>query len=312
MLTILFATRNGARLLPEVLSSYTRLISPAGGWRLVAIDNGSSDDTARVLGTFTERLPLTILDEPRPGKNVALNKGLGAIAGDLVVFTDDDTFPRPDWLVALCQAAAQHPEAALFGGAIVPRWESPPPDWIKRVVPAGPVFTLTTASGHVEGPIDPGLIFGPNMAVRAEIFAKGFRFDETIGPKSGASYAMGSESEFTARVAGAGYGTWFCAAAIVEHFIRTTQLDRRWILKRAVRYGRGQYRLKDRFANPPPPRWFGAPRYFYRQALAESAALLGAMIWGDADSRFRAEWALNLRFGQILEARAFARAAHLT
>ena len=47
--------------------------------------------------------------EPEAGKNIALNAGLAFVSGDLVVLTDDDAIPRPDWLVRLRQAADSNP-----------------------------------------------------------------------------------------------------------------------------------------------------------------------------------------------------------
>jgi len=48
MLTVLFATRNGARTLPGVLDSYLKMSVPAGGWKLIIVDNGSTDSTPDV------------------------------------------------------------------------------------------------------------------------------------------------------------------------------------------------------------------------------------------------------------------------
>ena len=68
----------------------------------------------------------------------------------------------------------------------------PAQHWLLTWVPKGPTFTLVNPL--TEGPINPRLAYGPNMAIRAEIFHSGYRFDEAIGPK-GANYAMGSEGE---------------------------------------------------------------------------------------------------------------------
>ena len=87
MLTVLIATYNGAKTLPEVLSAYCALEPPDGGWKLVIVDNGSTDHTKEIVATFRHHLPLTYLYEPRQGKNTALNTGLSNISGDLVVLT---------------------------------------------------------------------------------------------------------------------------------------------------------------------------------------------------------------------------------
>ena len=193
MLTVFIATRDGAETLPRTLSGYTRLVSPEGGWKLVLVDNGSEDDSARIARSFGERLPLVLLGEPRRGKNRALNRGLAELEGDLAVFSDDDAIPEPDWLVRLRAAADCHREYAVFGGRILPLWDTPPADWILQWVRTAPVFALTD-SGLEEGPCDATKVWGPNMAIRASWFRGGYRFDERIGPNGSATYAMGGET----------------------------------------------------------------------------------------------------------------------
>src|SRR5262249_39930913 len=134
MLTVIFATRNGAQTLPRVLEAYCHLQNPDGGWRLVVVDNGSTDETLRVLEDFRSSLPLTITTEHKPGKNAALNAGIELVLGDLVVLTDDDAIPKPDWLVRMRQVSAANLEFGVFGGAVLPRWEAEPPRWIRSSI----------------------------------------------------------------------------------------------------------------------------------------------------------------------------------
>src|SRR5215469_7473654 len=140
MLTVVFATRDRSNLLSKVLESFCQLREPSGGWKLVAVDNGSKDDTARLLESFADRLPMRTIFEATPGKNNALNAALQFIEGDLAVFTDDDVFPRVDWLVQLRTAADTHPAYSIFGGLILPRWEVRPPSWVAWI-DFSPVFT---------------------------------------------------------------------------------------------------------------------------------------------------------------------------
>lgn len=241
MMTVVFATRNRAAGLARVLGAFARLLPPPGGWRLVVVDNGSTDSTPQVAAGFAARLPLTLLSAPVPGKNRALNMALPALAGELAVFTDDDVLPEPDWLVRLHAAAAQRPGASLFGGTVLPEWPSPPPAWLREDAVA---FSVLYAQNiRPEGPCGAPDIFGPNMAVRAGVFAAGLRFAEAVGPDaSNPRYAMGSETELLRRLAAAGHHGWFVAAARVRHIIRPEQMEERWILERAYRYGIGEGR----------------------------------------------------------------------
>jgi glycosyltransferase involved in cell wall biosynthesis len=301
MLTVLFATRNNAQVLREVLETYCRLQPPPRGWKLVVVDNASTDQSRDIILSFQHRLPLTCLSEETLGKNVALNTGLSAMEGDLVVLTDDDAFPRPDWLVRMRATVDSHPSYAIFGGLVVPRWETAPPAWILAWVPLAPVFALTDPS-VAEGPTGSQNVFGPNMAVRAQAFASGHRFDSRIGPR-GTSYAMGSESEFVRRLVRQGYAVWHTHDAVVEHFIREFQLQRSWILRRAIRYGRGQYRMAQALAVKHPVFWWGVPRYLFRELFVHAIHVAKGFFSFDQGELFRAQWGFNFVRGEIMEAR---------
>ena len=302
MLTVLFTTHNGIRTLRPVLDAYLALQTPQGGWKLVIVDNASTDGSADIVAAYRGRLPLILLSEEKLGKNAALNAGLAHVEGDLVVLTDDDALPRSDWLVNIRSAADSHSAYSIFGGVVLPHWEITPPDWILKWVPLGPVFTLTPPSMRDE-PMDPSLVFGPNMAVRTKVFEDGFRFDSTIGPQ-GKNYAMGSETEFVRRLARHGHRAWHISNAVVEHWIRDFQMTRSWILGRAIRFGRGAYRLRRLEQQAQMPSWFGVPRYLFRETLRQAALLSKALLISSGERAFRARWELNVLRGQITEAYA--------
>jgi glycosyltransferase involved in cell wall biosynthesis len=296
-------TRDGQRTLPRVLEAYGDLEPLEGGWRLLVVDNGSTDATGEILRSFAGKLPLTCVFEAQRGQNRARNTALGTIEGDLVVFTDDDAIPRRDWLAHLRRAADDHPDFAIFGGTILPRWESPPEDWILRWVPPGAGFALTDPVWE-EGPIRSSWVFSPNMAIRASVFRDGHRFDERFGPREG-SYPMGSETELTQRLTRGGLRAWHVKRAIVEHVIRPYQLTPKWLHGRAVRFGRGQYRLASRYQRPRAI--FGVPAGPIRGVLSSAARLALAKWRRDPEATFRWRWTLGCSIGSALEAGAVQR-----
>lgn len=300
MLTVIFATHNGMRTLPTVLDAYLRLQAPKGGWKVIVVDNASTDRSSETVRSFTDRLPLTVISEKKPGKNAALNAALPLVEGDLVVLTDDDTIPAPDWLVRLRSAADDHPNYTIFGGAVLPHWEVPPPEWVVKWVPPEPVFTLTKPSLK-DGPVENHVVVGPNMAVRAKVFEDGFLFDPTIGPQ-GSNYAMGSETEFVKRLGRHGHAAWHVSTARVEHFIRDFQMTKPWILRRAIRLGRGLYRIGQEESTNALPSWRGVPRYLFKEMARESAILAGGLMTFRGETVFRARWNLNVLRGQVMEA----------
>jgi glycosyltransferase involved in cell wall biosynthesis len=301
MLTVVMATFNGERTLPTVLSAYEALFEPAGGWNLVVVDNDSSDGTPDVLSRFSSVLPMTVLKCCARGKNRALNFGLQAVKGDLVVFTDDDAVPRRNWLQELRHAADHQVEFDLFGGTILPRWERTPEQWHLHWVQQGPVYTLTDPN-QPEGPMPARNAWGPNMAVRARVFEAGHRFEESIGPMAGVSYRMGSETEFTRRMESAGFRAWFVPAAIVEHMIRSFQMERQWVLARATRYGKGLcYRNADELLSGA--RFQVLPRHQWRKIAETAVQLMIAKLFRRQEQAFHHSWTLRCKWGYFTELR---------
>ena len=300
MLTVLLATKDRAAVLRQTLEAFCLLQQPPSGWKLIVVDNGSADQTSAVLDSFVSRLPLQTIREPRGGKNSALNAGLACIEGDLVALTDDDVFPRADWLVELRKAADLQSAYSIFGGAIVPRWEVAPPPWVEWVEQAG-MYTVTDPAMK-EGEIAPFLVFGPNMAIRSALFQSGVRFDPSFGPQK-SSYPMGSETELAVRLDQQGYKAWHVPAAVVEHFIRRNQICKSWVLRRAIRLGRGSFRLWYMDTTWDDHRWFGVPRHYFRRILEEEMAVMGAWLRSNERQLFSARWKRNYLWGHVVEAR---------
>lgn len=273
-----FATRNGARTLPAVLAAHAAL-RPLGSGQLIVVDNGSADATPRILAEAAERYPalqLTVLRQPEPGKNRALNLALPFAAdADLVALTDDDAPPEPDWLERLAQAAATASRHGVFGGTIKLSWMAPPPDWIfDWGVPLDICFAANARAA--EGPVAASRIWGPNMAVRGALVRQGYRFDGCVGPDGTARYPMGSEVELTLRLEREGHPAWFAPRAAVHHMVRPEQMTVPWVLQRAYRCGLGAARVQlwRSGGHPAVPfplqlrRWvYGATAQLARRAL---------------------------------------------
>jgi glycosyltransferase involved in cell wall biosynthesis len=300
MLTVLMATHNGAATLPRVLGAYLEMSHPSGGWRLVVVDNASNDKTQEILKSFVGRLPLISLHTEQRGKNVALNIGLSQIDGDIVVLTDDDAVPEENWLVTWRNVADKQHDFDIFGGKINPIWPENLPIWIPRLVNLGATYAITPEE-LTSGPVPATQIWGPNMVIRTTVFRDGHRFNEEFGPQA-AQYIMGSEVEFTCRLEQLGHRAWFAADSIVGHIIRTNQLDRKWIIKRAYRLGRHMLH-QERGAIPPSTKLLrGAPRWKYRQLISAYINAWLGFARGNFDQKFLADWEISFLHGYLYEA----------
>jgi glycosyltransferase involved in cell wall biosynthesis len=238
-LTVLLASRNGGAVLPRTLDGYRRAATPPVGWKIVVVDNGSTDDTQQVIESFKASLPIEGLRQPVPGKNRALNTGLGAVEGRLAIITDDDAIPEPSFLVEWAKILKDDHGCELFGGSISPLFDTPPPSWL--LASRASFALMFSERDQPEGPIPAEEIYGPNMAVASSVLSRGFRFDEDLGPSGrDPEYPMGSETEFCRRLAAAGVRSWFVRDARVHHIVRPSQLTSANWAKRSYRCGKGR------------------------------------------------------------------------
>jgi glycosyltransferase involved in cell wall biosynthesis len=252
-LSVLVATRDRAESLARTLDSLAAQTPLDLDWEILVVDNGSVDETPRVLERFKATLPLIVLSVPSPGKNRALNRALEMACGRLLFFTDDDVIVSPGWLSALATAAERWPAAAIFGGPIEPVF---PPDtaaWIRD-----PDFVLASEAfgarrRSAEGYTDE-LPFGANLALRASVFDS-LRFDEAVGPVAGVSYAQGSEYELLTRLRRRGERIVHVPDAQVAHVILPHQVELEWLFGRAERIGRGSARVKRKRVPRTPVGW---------------------------------------------------------
>ena len=308
MITVIFSSYNGESTLDRMLTACCDLVSPDGGWKLVAVDNASTDRTREIMQSYERRLPLTIVHVEQRGKNWALNAAIDHVAGDLVVFTDDDVIPDKNWLCSLCESAHMHPEHDLFGGPILPHWPHPPEQWLLTDVPLGVTFALTDPALS-DGPISSDLIWGPNMAIRRSMLDQGMRFNTDVGPDGTGTYMMGSEMEFTRRLARNGAKSWFCASAKVQHMIRPHQLSAEWILQRAVRHGRSAY-FFDHPWPPAAPTVFGMERWILFQLMASRLKALRYHLQGRQSDSFKAMRLHCYTKGLLIQARSMQANTH--
>lgn len=84
----------------------------------IVVDDGSSDETPSVLAGFGEAIRAVRLEE-NAGFAAACNAGAAAAAGELLVFLNNDTEPRPGWLGALMEHADADAEAAVVGARLL-------------------------------------------------------------------------------------------------------------------------------------------------------------------------------------------------
>ena len=86
-ISIVLAARNEATRLPGRVANLQEL--PYEGRReIIVVSDGSTDQTHAALAAYTERGDIRLIEVPAGGKPLALNAGVAAATGDLIVFAD--------------------------------------------------------------------------------------------------------------------------------------------------------------------------------------------------------------------------------
>ena len=113
--TVVVATRDRVGFLRDCLGALARQ-SAAGRFDVVVVDNGSTDETPRVIADAAARgesVRGIFVAEPNRGK--ARNAGIAAAAADVVIFCDDDTVAPSGFVDAHLRARRAHSRSVVSG-----------------------------------------------------------------------------------------------------------------------------------------------------------------------------------------------------
>lgn len=184
----------------------------------MVVDNGSSDDTRRVLEEWQDGLRRKALRlEGNRGFAAACNAGARSTDSDFIVFLNNDTFVLPGWLPGLLEPFSQAEVAVTGSRLLYPNG---------RIQHAGVGFDdlaprhafVGVAAEHplVMTQRDWQAVTGASMAVRREVFERLDGFDE--------SYRNSFEDvDFCLRVIASGGRVVYCPGSVAYHFESMTE-----------------------------------------------------------------------------------------
>ncbi len=228
--SIIVCTYNRAESLAETLEALHKQKVPAGiNWEVIVVDNNSSDHTQAIITEKQQHWPrLRHEFESQQGLSHARNKGIACARGEIILFTDDDVLPEPDWLTQVLEGLEKH-QADACGGYIAPIWETPPPDWLTERFHG---FLAIRMDREDDYPIETAgqSPYGANMAFKKNVFEKVGLFDTCRGRK-GTTLASGEDGEMFERILNAGLKVIFLGNARVHHKVEAFRLKKSYFLR---------------------------------------------------------------------------------
>ncbi len=92
---------------------------------IIVVDNGSTDDTAEIAGSYPGVLVVT---EPRKGITFARQAGFAKSSGELIANLDADTLLTPGWLETVLGRFSRDPRLVCLSGPFI-YYDAPP--WVR-------------------------------------------------------------------------------------------------------------------------------------------------------------------------------------
>jgi glycosyltransferase involved in cell wall biosynthesis len=278
-ISVIIATYNRARLLDECLDALVRQrFSP--GDEIIVVDNGSTDDTERVVQArgATCPVPLRYLREPAPGKSHALARALSVARGHTLAFTDDDVLVDEAW-IATIRTAFRDPSLALLAGRVDPRWERPAPAWLRWQNGDGTFSRLAAPLailhyGNVVQDLGPRTAIGANMAMRRHVLDAVGGFPGHLGKLHG-TLLSGEDHDVCRRIGAAGALMRYVPDVRVLHLVQANRLRVSYYLRWFFWSGITNSAL-EATAAPPLPRPVCGSSYWAKRLVLDTVAAVGA------------------------------------
>ena len=176
--SIIIASYNRAASLLQFVRELSHQVVPDNvDWEVVIVDNNSTDGTKSAIAPLVEEdsRRFKYLLESRQGKSMALNTGLRAATGEILVFTDDDCVPDPKWLATIALEFASDPSLSVLGGRVELYDKQDQPVTIRNF----PERTLIESRDQLFL-----FLIGANMSIRRKVLDAVGEFDPFLGPGS--------------------------------------------------------------------------------------------------------------------------------
>jgi glycosyltransferase involved in cell wall biosynthesis len=276
----------------------------SAAWEVIVVDNNSTDGTRAVVEDAKNRFPapLHYVFEREQGRSAALNTGIGAASGSIIVTTDDDVRVAEDWLDRAAEALVEC-DCDYVGGKVLPLWGSARPAWIPDH--GGRQWAVIALLDYGDEPI-PFFRFahrvplGVNMAFRRHAFDRAGLWDTSVGRKKGT--LLGQEvREWMMRARAAGLRGFYTPRTVVRHVIQRDRLNkryfRRWYywngVSRALMYRNAWIDMQSPESTEldfsQVPHILGVPRFFYGNVPREIKRAIVSAWRGDAVASFESE-----------------------
>jgi glycosyltransferase involved in cell wall biosynthesis len=197
--SIIIPTFNGASRIGNCLDSLVKQTTGRNNIEILVVDDGSTDNTASLVRSYSS---VRLIAQANAGPASARNRGALEATGKILLFTDDDCVPMPDWLEAMLEPF-QDPDVVGAKGIYRTHQQS-----------------LAARFVQVEYEDKYRMMAGLPSIDFIDTYSAGFRRDrfvEMAGYDTSFPVACAEDVELSYRMSARGWKMKFVPAAIVYH-----------------------------------------------------------------------------------------------
>ncbi len=275
--SVIIATFNRREMLARTLPPLLAQDFPSDEYEVIVVVDGSTDGTTDLLRGFASHSNLRIIEQENRGQAAAINTGLRAATGELVLFLDDDIVTGPAVVAEHARAVRNGRTCLAFGPVLALAGEGDPlaVDWARSF--CDEFFEKKAADQPETGWF--GCMASANSSAPRSVVLSIGGLDE--------SFARGNDFEFGLRLMRDGFRFLYLPKAVTHQIFMKAPRD---VIADAHDEGTAEVRLCRKFPElratsrfggvPAKPWWKRSVARAVSTAPVSAEPLLRPLTWG--------------------------------
>ncbi len=259
--SVIIATYNRCTLLGRTLPALLTQQFPVDEYEVIVVVDGSTDGTSEFLRGLGSHRNLRILEQENRGQAAAINAGLNAACGEIVLFLDDDIECGPTLVAEHSRAVRDGNACLVFGPVLVSSEELDPVAADSARAYCDQFFETKVLEAPDQGWY--GCMASANSSAPRAVIQSLGGLDE--------SFSRGNDVELGLRLLNAGYRFSYQPSAVTHQIFQKTRRD---VIEDASGEGRAEVRLCRKYPALRASSRFGtiSSRPWWKRAVARVVA----------------------------------------